>query len=90
MGVSNIKAFYEQYVNTDEPKESSFIGHFDFLLWENLKKDLSSCKQFQRKPFFKIGLVSGIAIYESKSKKFTITGQHWCNNQSRIAFGEFK
>jgi AraC family transcriptional activator of pobA len=88
MGVSDIKLFYDQYVNTHKPKENSFIGHFNFLLWENLKKDLSSCQRFQRKPFFKIGLVSGIATYESKSRKSTITGYNiiFSAPLSRFAF----
>lgn len=74
MGISNIEKFYAQYVDSSPVQEESFLGHFDFLLWNDLKKDLSACQQLQRKPFYKIALVSGNATYQSKSTQISISG----------------
>ncbi|MGN8057730.1 helix-turn-helix transcriptional regulator [Pedobacter sp. 22163] len=68
--------FYNQYVNGHHPTEDGFLGHFDFLLWKDLQKDLSACERLQRKPFYKIALVSGNAVYQSKAIQIPISG---CN-----------
>lgn len=73
MGVSDINIFYDRYVD-GESNEADFMGHFDVLLWKDLQKDLSACERLQRKPFYKIALVSGNAIYQSKSKEIVISG----------------
>jgi AraC family transcriptional activator of pobA len=74
MNNSNINIFYDQYVDGHHPPEDGFLGHFDLLLWKDLQKDLSACKRFQRKPFYKIALVNGNAIYQSKSTQIPISG----------------
>lgn len=74
MRISDIETFYAQYVDRTQLQEESFLGHFDFILWKDLQKDLSACKQLQRKPFYKIALVSGNAIYQSKSTQIPISG----------------
>jgi AraC family transcriptional activator of pobA len=74
MNSSDINIFYDQYVDGKHAPENGFLGHFDFLLWKDLQKDLSACEQLQRKPFYKIALVSGNAIYQSKSTKIPISG----------------
>jgi AraC family transcriptional activator of pobA len=74
MNSSDINIFYDQYVDGQHAPENGFLGHFDFLLWKDLQKDLSACEQLQRKPFYKIALVSGNAIYQSKSTKIPISG----------------
>jgi hypothetical protein len=74
MNSSDINIFYDQYVDRSHPQDEGFLGHFDFLLWKDLQKDLSACERLQRKPFYKIALVSGDAIYHSKSTKIPISG----------------
>jgi AraC family transcriptional activator of pobA len=74
MNSSDINIFYDQYVDGKHPSDDGFLGHFDFLLWKDLRKDLSACERLQRKPFYKIALVSGTAIYQSKSRKIPISG----------------
>jgi len=74
MNSSNINIFYDQYVDGHHPPEDGFLGYFDLLLWKDLQKDLSACKRFQRKPFYKIALVNGNAIYQSKSTQIPISG----------------
>lgn len=74
MNNSDINIFYDQYVDGHFPPEDGFFGHFDFLLWKDLQKDLSACERLQRKPFYKIALVSGNAIYQSKSSEIPISG----------------
>jgi AraC family transcriptional activator of pobA len=74
MNSSDINIFYDQYVDGQHAPENGYLGHFDFLLWKDLQKDLSACEQLQRKPFYKIALVSGNAIYQSKSTKIPISG----------------
>lgn len=70
----DIHIFYNQYVNDGTSVGNGFSGHFDFLLWENLQKDLLACERFQRKPFYKIALLSGEAIYGSKDQQISIAG----------------
>ncbi|SHM50885.1 AraC-type DNA-binding protein [Chitinophaga jiangningensis] len=69
-----IEMFYDQYI--DEPKlnEQSFLGHFDIFHWGSLKNDLSACANLQRKPFYKIALLNGIATYYSNKEEFPISG----------------
>jgi len=88
MGVSDIKIFYDQYIDGRFPIEDDFMGHFDLLLWKDLQKDLSACERLQRKPFFKIALVSGNAIYQSKSKQKVISGYSiiFSDPMARFAF----
>jgi len=74
MNNSDINIFYNQYVNGGLSTENSFSGHFDFLLWENLQKDLSACGRFQRKPFYKIALLRGKATYDTGNQKISIAG----------------
>lgn len=74
MNSSDINIFYDQYVDGHHSPEDGFLGHFDFLLWKDLQKDLSACERLQRKPFYKIALVSGNAIYQSKSAQIPISG----------------
>lgn len=74
MRISDIETFYAQYVDRNHLQEESFLGHFDFLVWKDLQKDLSACNQLQRKPFYKIALVNGNAIYQSKSTQIPISG----------------
>lgn len=71
---SDIDIFYHQYVNGDSSGKNSFAGHFDFLLWEDLQKDLAACGRFQRKPFYKIALLQGEATYDSGHGKIVISG----------------
>lgn len=54
MNSSDINIFYDQYVDGHHSPEDEFLGHFDFLLWKDLQKDLSACERLQRKPFHKI------------------------------------
>jgi len=70
----DIHIFYDQYVNGEVSIAHDFSGHFDFLLWENLQKDLLACERFQRKPFYKIALLRGKAIYDSKDQQIPIAG----------------
>lgn len=74
MNSSDINIFYDQYVDGHRPPEDGFQGHFDFLLWKDLQKDPSACERLQRKPFYKIALVSGNASYQSKSAQIPISG----------------
>lgn len=74
MGVSDINIFYDQYVEGSHPQDRGFLGHFDFLFWKDLQKDRSACERLQRKPFYKIALVRGDAIYQSKSAQIPISG----------------
>jgi AraC family transcriptional activator of pobA len=74
MNSSDINIFYDQYVDGHRPPEDGFLGHFDFLLWKDLQKDISACERLQRKPFYKIALVSGTAIYQSMSAQIPISG----------------
>jgi len=74
MNSTDINNFYNQYVKDGFSVMNNFPGHFDFLLWENLQKDLSACARFQRKPFYKIALLSGDAVYESSDKQISISG----------------
>lgn len=71
---ADIDIFYDQYINGGFSTENSFSGHFDFLLWENLQKDISACGRYQRKPFHKIALLRGKAIYYSGNKEIHISG----------------
>ncbi|SEW53479.1 helix-turn-helix domain-containing protein [Chitinophaga arvensicola] len=71
---TGINNFYDQYVNDGRSAEKRFSGHFDFLLWENLQKDVAACAKFQRKPFYKIALLEGEAVYHSGNKQITISG----------------
>jgi len=88
MNSSEINIFYDQYVDGNHPHENGFLGHFDFLLWKDLQKDLSACQRLQRKPFYKIALVSGNAIYQSKSAKIPISGYNiiFSDPLSRFSF----
>ncbi len=74
MNKADINIFYNQYVKDGFSVMNNFPGHFDFLLWENLQKDLSACARFQRKPFYKIALLSGNAVYESSDEQIAISG----------------
>lgn len=74
MSVSDINIFYDQFVEVSHLQQEGFLGHFDFLLWKDLQKDLSACERFQRKPFYKIALVSGKASYRTKSTEIHISG----------------
>lgn len=69
-----IHHFYDQYVNDDSSVRNNFTGHFDFLLWENLRKDQLACERMQRKPVYKIALLSGAAIYDAKGKQIPVAG----------------
>lgn len=71
---ADINTFYDQYINSEFSAENSFSGHFDFLLWENLQKDASACSRYQRKPFYKIALLRGEAIYYSGNQQIRISG----------------
>lgn len=86
--MTEINKFYDQYVHGIHPTEDGFLGHFDFLLWKNLQKDLSACERLQRKPFYKIALVRGSAMYESKSLKINISGYNiiFSDPLARFAF----
>lgn len=74
MNPEDINVFYDHYVDGEFSVKNSFSGHFDFLLWENLKKDLSACARFQRKPFYKIALLRGEAVYDSGSRQISVSG----------------
>jgi AraC family transcriptional regulator, transcriptional activator of pobA len=71
---NDIHIFYDQYVNGESVTDNHFSGHFDFLLWENLQKDLAACGRFQRKPFYKIALLQGKAVYHTGNKQTLISG----------------
>jgi AraC family transcriptional activator of pobA len=88
MNSSEIKIFYDQYVDSLHPPTDGFQGHFDFFLWKDLLKDLSACERLQRKPLYKIALVSGNAIYQSKSAKIPISGYNiiFSDPLSRFSF----
>lgn len=88
MGVSDINIFYDQYVDGRPPYKEDYMGHFDFFLWKELQKDLSACERLQRKPFYKIALVSGNAVYQSKSKQIAISGYSiiFSDPMARFAF----
>jgi AraC family transcriptional activator of pobA len=88
MGVSDINLFYEEFVEGRPSQGNNFMGHFDLLSWKDLQKDLSACERLQRKPFYKIALVSGNAIYESQSIQIPISGYSiiFSNPMARVAF----
>lgn len=88
MSTTDINTFYDQYVDGVRSQEDGFVGHFDFLLWKDLQKDLSACERLQRKPFYKIALVSGNALYQSKSAKIDIFGYNiiFSDPLARFAF----
>jgi len=88
MAVSDINIFYDQHVDARHNLAEEFVGHFDFLLWENLKKNLAACERLQRKPFYKIALVCGDATYQSKSKRIAISGYNivFSDPMARFAF----
>src|SRR5690606_9551251 len=69
-----IEIFYDQYVHRSYPDEQFFLGHFDVLHWEDLKRDLSACERLQRKPFYKIALLNGTAKYHSNNVEVPISG----------------
>lgn len=69
-----IEIFYDQYVHRSYPDDQFFLGHFDVLHWEDLKKDLSACERLQRKPFYKIALLNGTAKYHSNNVEVPISG----------------
>ncbi|WP_342328125.1 helix-turn-helix transcriptional regulator [Pedobacter sp. FW305-3-2-15-E-R2A2] len=71
---TDINIFYDHYVNRAFSEKNSFSGHFDFLLWEDLQKDLLACGRFQRKPFYKIALLQGEAVYHSGPHKTPVSG----------------
>lgn len=74
MSGAEIDRFYDQHVNVAHPGKQSFAGHFDFLWWKDLQKDLLACERLQRKPFYKIALLKGEAVYESKDQTVAISG----------------
>lgn len=74
MNIQDIQLFYDQYVDHQEISDTKYIGHFDILHWENLKLDLSECERLQRKPFYKIGLLKGNAIYHCNNINIPISG----------------
>nr|WP_068887156.1 AraC family transcriptional regulator [Pedobacter panaciterrae] len=74
MNSNDISIFYDQYVNGGSSVKNSFSAHFDYLLWEDLQNDLLACERLQRKPFYKIALLRGEAIYDSKDQKIPIAG----------------
>jgi AraC family transcriptional activator of pobA len=74
MNKNDVNLFYDQYVVGENPDKNNFLGHFDFLSWENLQKDLSACERLQRKPFYKIALISGKSTYYSNDKEIAISG----------------
>lgn len=71
---NDINTFYDQYVEGNTLNKNPFLGHFDFLLWENLRKDPAACERLQRKPFYKIALLQGEATYYSNDEQITISG----------------
>lgn len=74
MHSKDINTFYDQYVDGEVSVEKSFSGYFDLLLWENLQKDVFACERLQRKPFYKIALLNGKAIYDSKGRQISVSG----------------
>jgi AraC family transcriptional activator of pobA len=88
MNSSDVKIFYDQYFDGNLPQEDGFMGHFNFLVWKDLQKDLSAWERLQRKPFYKIALVNGTAIYQSKSAQIPISGYNitFSDPLSRISF----
>jgi AraC family transcriptional activator of pobA len=88
MNSPDINIFYDQYVDGRHPPEDGFLGHFNFLSWKNLQKDLTACERLQRKPIYKIALVSGNAIYQSKSAQIPISGYNiiFSDPLSRFSF----
>ncbi|MBB5635023.1 AraC-like DNA-binding protein [Pedobacter cryoconitis] len=72
---TGINTFYDQYINGEFSEKNNFSGHFDFLLWEDLQKDLSACGRFQRKPFYKMALLQGEAVYHSGHQQIHISGK---------------
>jgi len=69
-----VEIFYDEYVHRSYPDDQFFLGHFDVLHWDDLKKDLSACERLQRKPFYKIALLNGTAKYHSNNVEVPIAG----------------
>lgn len=74
MNIQDIQLFYDQHVSHQEKSTTKYIRHFDILHWENLKGDLSKCERLQRKPFYKIGLLKGDAVYHCNNINIPISG----------------
>lgn len=71
-----IQTFYDQYIDNKVLEATSFLGHFDVLQWQDLKKDLAACKKLQRKPLYKIAITTGEATYSSNDHVFQVTGKN--------------
>lgn len=74
MNSAEVNDFYDKHVRADDAVAHNFVGHFDFLLWENLREDKDACMVLQRKPFYKITLLQGQAAYESGGQQIQISG----------------
>ncbi|KIO78708.1 hypothetical protein TH53_02160 [Pedobacter lusitanus] len=74
MAKNDINIFYDRYVEGKDPHENNFLGHFDFLLWQNLQKDPEACERLQRKPFYKIALLKGEGTYYSNDMQVVVSG----------------
>ncbi|WP_083571567.1 helix-turn-helix domain-containing protein [Chitinophaga sancti] len=83
-----IQTFYDKYVDNKVLETSDFLGHFDILKWQDLKKDPNSCKKLQRKPLYKIALITGEATYGSNDHIFQVTGTNivFINSMTRCSF----
>ncbi|SEA63439.1 helix-turn-helix domain-containing protein [Pedobacter hartonius] len=74
MSAKSIDSFYEQYVDGEIVFQNDFLGHFNLLSWGNLQKDQSRCEQLQRKPFYKIALLSGEGVYSVNNRQIPVSG----------------
>ncbi|MBC9914436.1 helix-turn-helix domain-containing protein [Chitinophaga varians] len=76
MSSTALQEFYDKYVNNRTLEASDFLGHFNVLQWQDLQKDPESCKKLQRKPLYKIALITGKATYSSHDHTFQVDGRN--------------
>ncbi|NSL85843.1 helix-turn-helix transcriptional regulator [Chitinophaga sp. Mgbs1] len=72
---NSISTFYQQYLDQRPEEKNNFLGYFDVFSWNQLKEDLSACDRLQRKPFYKIALLSGDAVYYSNEEQIRVSGK---------------
>ncbi|CAM4045999.1 AraC-type DNA-binding protein [Pedobacter westerhofensis] len=87
MNPAAIDNFYKQYVDQAVVSQNDFPGHFNLLSWENLQKDQTACERLQRKPFYKIALLCGEAIYSVNNKEIPVSGPTIIFTQPRLRTG---
>ncbi|ASZ12582.1 helix-turn-helix domain-containing protein [Chitinophaga pendula] len=72
--IVDVSAFYENYLDGKSIEKNNFLGYFDTFSWQHFKADISACDRIQRKPFYKIALLTGEAVYHSNNQHIPIKG----------------